>query len=519
MEEFINYWRSIDFDKAKWNEADVREEFIAPLLVFLGYSKNTVNRVVREESLRLNNCFHRIGRQSVQIDYVPTVKLKKFWIIEAKPADPSEMNFGDFLQAHLYAIHPEIQAPYVVLTNGREIRIYDALKASSWEDTLLISKQGDCETTFSFVSDFLSSKTMLASIRKQTLKTIKDSLAVELDIRVADDFQRDFNETIRESRKTIDNNKREFQRKAWKDEQENEKSEIEGAKFSELMIMMDIPIDGRPLYGREIVRRMQTASTSERLSMADQLAMRYRGRPYQVFRVNCADAFARMYFLGIEIDKSTYVSSTLGCLEELVTSNMSYWSFSELSSALIHLENVCHRFSYKLCRRFMMSALENVVQKRKSFLNIEEQLKRKPTVAREMIGSVSWFSEYLWRQYSGLSDAKKLWEIIWSLEYVESFVDKIPEPKYPDDDSDLLWFDHYGRGFDMLRIGTWDILGRGKNYFNEKPLPESILKVLAMSREEVLKSYPQGNVPPYDWKPDVNLLNSAFLPLVRRSNG
>jgi hypothetical protein len=519
MEEFINYWKSINFNNVKWNEADVREEFIAPLLIFLGYSKNTVNRVLREESLRLNNCFHRIGRKNIQIDYLPTVKLRKFWIIEAKPADPAEMNFGDFLQAHLYAIHPEIQAPYVVLTNGREIRIYESLNASSWEDTFLVSNQDDCEATFPRVFDFLCSKTILASIRKQTLKTVKDSLSVELDSRVAEDFQRDFNETIREARKVIENNKREFQRKAWKEREDREKKELEEANFEKLMILMDIPIDGRPLYGREIVRRMQNATKEERQSMANQLAMKYRGRPYQVFRVHCADAFARMYFLDIEVEKSLYVKSTLECLEELVSSNMNYWAFSELSNGLIHLENACHRLSYKLCRRFMMSALENVVQKRKSFLAIEEQLKGEPTVAREMIGSVSWFSEFLWRQFSWASDATELWKVIWSLEYIEGFLDKIPEPKYPDHDSDLLWFNHYGRGFDMLRIGTWDVLGRGKNHFGEKKLPESILKVLAMSREEVLKSYPSGKVPPSDWKPDVNILNSAFLPLVRREKG
>src|SRR4051794_1182111 len=99
-EEFIRYWRSLDFHN--WNEADIREEFIAPLLKNLGYSKKTVNDVIREKSLDLSTPYHRIGRKKISIDYIPTIRLKSFWIIEAKPGNIKEMDCGDLLQAHLY---------------------------------------------------------------------------------------------------------------------------------------------------------------------------------------------------------------------------------------------------------------------------------------------------------------------------------------------------------------------------------------------------------------------------------
>ena len=102
---------------------DIREEFVRPLLHILGYSKNTINDIETEKSLRLSESFQRIGRKVVRIDYVPTIRLKAYWIIEAKSGDPKEMEIGDMLQAYLYATHPEIQASFIVICNGWELKI------------------------------------------------------------------------------------------------------------------------------------------------------------------------------------------------------------------------------------------------------------------------------------------------------------------------------------------------------------------------------------------------------------
>lgn len=50
--QFIKYWENQDF--TNWNEMDVREDFIAPLLNILGYSKRTINSVIREKSISLS---------------------------------------------------------------------------------------------------------------------------------------------------------------------------------------------------------------------------------------------------------------------------------------------------------------------------------------------------------------------------------------------------------------------------------------------------------------------------------
>jgi hypothetical protein len=160
QDQFIKYWKSLDF--STWNEADVREDFIAPLLKILGYAKNTIDNITREPSLRLQEKYHRIGRKQIEIDYIPTIRLKKFWIIEAKPGNNKEMNFGDLLQAHFYAIHPEINARFIVMANGWEVRVYDALVAGDWDDHICLCTQENCETTFSELANILGSRSMTA---------------------------------------------------------------------------------------------------------------------------------------------------------------------------------------------------------------------------------------------------------------------------------------------------------------------------------------------------------------------
>ena len=102
--QFTDFWKKIDF--SEYNEMDIREEFIAPFLGVLGYSKNTINGIIREKSLELPEPFQRVGRKMIRIDYAPTIRLKSFWILEAKPGNIRQMDTGDLLQAYLYATHP-----------------------------------------------------------------------------------------------------------------------------------------------------------------------------------------------------------------------------------------------------------------------------------------------------------------------------------------------------------------------------------------------------------------------------
>jgi hypothetical protein len=178
---FVADWKSKNFHN--WNEADVREDFISGLLALLGYRKGSIMGLEREVSLRVP--FQYLGRKQIRIDYKPTLRLRGFWILEAKPGPPVNMSSGEFLQAYLYATHPEVRAQMFVLCNGYEIRVYDSLRSHNWEDAIHVSTQQDAEETFSYLCELLSANTMLNARRNVLKSAIEDLLRVEVGVLAA----------------------------------------------------------------------------------------------------------------------------------------------------------------------------------------------------------------------------------------------------------------------------------------------------------------------------------------------
>jgi hypothetical protein len=116
-------------------EAFVEQKFLTPLLECLGYDEHKDYEVVRHgddgASFKLNYPPVEKGAQRVKHynpDYRPTIRKKMFWIIEAKsPKDVVHPFDSKFLvQGLQYCIHPEIQAQYLLLSNGKTSSLFDA---------------------------------------------------------------------------------------------------------------------------------------------------------------------------------------------------------------------------------------------------------------------------------------------------------------------------------------------------------------------------------------------------------
>ncbi|MEW6165632.1 MAG: hypothetical protein AB1642_11275 [Pseudomonadota bacterium] len=111
------------------NEADVREDVIAPLIKQLGYRIGTEFNIVREQGLRYEHLY--LGRKVPErdpilrgkADYILEVRERVRWVIEAK-APSVELGPNDIEQAWSYANHPEVRAVYFVLCNGQRLIIY-----------------------------------------------------------------------------------------------------------------------------------------------------------------------------------------------------------------------------------------------------------------------------------------------------------------------------------------------------------------------------------------------------------
>ncbi len=117
------------FPFERFNETDVREEVIAPLLRQLGYRAESDNNIIREQPLRYPRI--SLGLKNPKkdpelrgkADYILEVGDRLRWVIEAKAPDVA-IDVEAVGQAWTYASHREIRAIYHALCNGRTLLVF-----------------------------------------------------------------------------------------------------------------------------------------------------------------------------------------------------------------------------------------------------------------------------------------------------------------------------------------------------------------------------------------------------------
>jgi hypothetical protein len=116
-------------------EAYVESMYLTPLLECLGYEAHRDYEVIRhgDDGSKFKLRYPPVERGAKKVrhynpDYIPTVRKKAFWIIEAKsPKDvPYPFDVKYLVQGLQYCIHPEIQAKYLVVSTGAFNAVYDA---------------------------------------------------------------------------------------------------------------------------------------------------------------------------------------------------------------------------------------------------------------------------------------------------------------------------------------------------------------------------------------------------------
>jgi predicted type IV restriction endonuclease len=149
----------------RMNEADIREEVIAPLLRRLGYESGTDHDVIREQLLRYPRQF--LGRKDSKkdpelrgkADYILEIRKRLRWVIEAKPPN-ALIESDDIQQAWTYANHPEIRAVYFVICNGRSLLVFRTVEGPN-ADSLLGMEYKDFESNYLLLEDLLAPEAVL----------------------------------------------------------------------------------------------------------------------------------------------------------------------------------------------------------------------------------------------------------------------------------------------------------------------------------------------------------------------
>jgi len=124
-----------NLDFASRGEAFVESRFITPLLACLGYETHKDYEVLRhgDDGSRFKLTYPPVERGSQRVkeyspDYIPTIRKQMFWVIEAKSPKDVQYPFAGnvMVQGLQYCIHPEIQAKYLLISNGEHSSLYDA---------------------------------------------------------------------------------------------------------------------------------------------------------------------------------------------------------------------------------------------------------------------------------------------------------------------------------------------------------------------------------------------------------
>ena len=185
--EQINLLKQLEKkDFSNYNETDIREEYIAPMLTILGYKKDSDYQVIREDNYKVEELYLNVGRERIKLDYIFNIRKRNFWIIEAKKGEKKEISKDYCSQAYLYSLHPQVNCRYFVVTNGWLFNIYDRNKFLNDDDTdvlipILSIKNSELLSKYNELYSILGSSNIIFNVKEKViLAEIEKTLSAEI---------------------------------------------------------------------------------------------------------------------------------------------------------------------------------------------------------------------------------------------------------------------------------------------------------------------------------------------------
>lgn len=197
------------------NEAEIRGDWIEPLLRLLGYGLGTRHDVLRERVLSLRPPARMIGSHRLEIDFVPTVFGERLWIMEAKrPQDEEDLFSEEHLgQAWSYATDPRISVPLMVLCDGTRLGVFD-LTQEKWETAVFDRPKAELPECFDDLLELLGARRVAERIRQRQLGHLRTALMAQVDIDALDRTLADVETMVKDARPVVIERREGIQREA-----------------------------------------------------------------------------------------------------------------------------------------------------------------------------------------------------------------------------------------------------------------------------------------------------------------
>lgn len=461
-QEDLRKLANIDF--SNWKEQDVREDYAKPLLNLLGYEKDTDYDINRERSHVLQKPFLMIGRKRIAIDYELVVRKQKFWIIETK-AGKDDISDEAILQAHFYAIHPEVGATYFAVTNGRDFKLFDAREVDERYRPVLEIKIEDLPNRFKDLKKIIGAKEILKHLKTKALSDIEKIFSAEILDENLEDVVKQVISIAKQARPKVLENWKPVYRKV-RDEKNDEwvqilrdltPKEIIGSTFDAIRIGM---LPQVRVFNEKII---EAENDLERAIILSGLIKTLRGRPTSYFRANALQCLISAYMQFPNLKYEPYFNSVGEETKQLIKDCLSHFRNNKLHNKLWILETTIFRTCLKNARLHQTEFYNRVLWKKEN-LSEEEQAYEKPNIEAEIMDFVMFAGIAIFRELPYLN-IEEIEEAIKELEKLEKGLDeKLQHIELKEEvkKAGAMYWENFNEPWSYLRLVVLDILNSNK---------------------------------------------------------
>jgi hypothetical protein len=201
------------YDFTGRNEAEIRGDWIEPLLRLLGYGLATRHQDLRERVFRLQPPTRMVGSSRLEIDFVPTVFGHWLWVIEAKRPQGDLFEDEHLGQAWSYATDPRVRVPLMVLCDGARLAVFDVTRVD-WDTPLWDRPKADLADHFDELFSFLGAPRVAEKIRQLQMAHLQQALEAQIDLKALDETIAEVQSMVDEIRPRVSERREEIRREA-----------------------------------------------------------------------------------------------------------------------------------------------------------------------------------------------------------------------------------------------------------------------------------------------------------------